>query len=450
MNKLIFVLILTCAFCLKPSFKNALRNKVIIDFKNAIVPIISRQIQHLTLPDIHTSHSGFKISITNIHVDIRPINPNSISIVLVPNTSTIRFSTRGLALHGGAHIHAKWHFISKSFNADVGISGAGFDCQISLISNAGKPNIKVDSLAVHSGSISIHLHGDIITKILEFVANHLKGHFAHEIVKQLQSKLPPMITKEVNGKLNQLRSDIDIGQNLAIRYGFPYAPFVRQDYLFTGITAYIHPKRNPNPPPYDPPNIPEYDPSNPKGIQFFMADYVVKSSLDACNANGMLVASFEKDMLGHHVKMSCKATKVPTFAFNNAIDVGVAAECGVDFDRNPANHFTLIAEVKVNLREYIKQAVVFFTITTAQFTKLDYKQDHPVDINWFKNGVNTVLEVIKEVVNSDLGQRGIPLPTIPGVDYTDTAQYVKKGYMEICTNPVFHFQLLTLHNNELD
>eukprot|EP01022_Parablepharisma_sp_SALTPOND_P024220 TRINITY_DN532_c0_g2_i1.p1 TRINITY_DN532_c0_g2~~TRINITY_DN532_c0_g2_i1.p1 ORF type:complete len:467 (+),score=52.54 TRINITY_DN532_c0_g2_i1:157-1557(+) len=442
MLKLIFVLLLSCVFCLKPSFKNALRNKVIIDFKNAITPIISKKFQHLTLPDIHTSHSGFKISISRIHVDIHPINPNQISIVFVPNSSIIRFSTRGLGLGGGAHIHAKWHFISKSFGASVGISGAGFDCQISLYSHNGKPNIKVDSISIHTGHISIHLHGDIITKILEFVANKLKGHFAHEIAKQLQHKLPPEITKEVNNKLDHLPTDIDIGQGLVMRYGFPYAPHVKKDYLFTGITAYVHTKKNPNPPPYQPVDVPEFDAANAKGIQFFMADYVIKTSLDASNANGLLVASFEKDMLGHHIKMVCKATKVPIFAFKNAIDVDLAAQCGVDVDRNPSNHFTLIAELKVNLKEYIKKAVVFFSISTAHFTKLEYKQDHPVDIEWFKKGINTVLDVVKQIVNADLGQRGIPLPTIPGVDYTDTVQYIKNGYMEICTNPVFHFQLL--------
>jgi len=440
MNKILILFVfISLVFALKPSIKNALRNKVIIDFKNSIVPIISKQVQHLTLPDIHTSHSGFHIDITSVVVEVHEINPAQINIIFVPNTSAIKFGGAGFAMHGSAHIHVKWLFISKSMGADVGVSGAGFECQVSLYSNNGKPNIKVDGISVHAGSVSIHLHGDIITKIIEFVADLLKGHFVKEIVGQLQGKLPPMITNEVNKRLNGIPTDIGVGMNMAIKYGFPYAPFVKADYLFTGITAYVHPANNPNPPPYEPADLPEFDAGNPKGVQFFLADYVVKSSIDTCYTNGFLQMSIEKDMLGHHVKMACRATNSPAFAFANAIDVVIAAECAVDLDNNPQNHFTLVAEVHANLQEYIKQAVIFFSISVAKFNKLEYKQDHPVDIEWFKNGINTVLDIIKDVVNGQLGQKGIPLPTIPGVDYTDTNQVVKSGYLEVCTNPVFHF-----------
>ena len=438
--KLILILVLaTCTFALKPSLANALRNQVIVDFKNNIIPVISKQIEHITIPDIHTSQSGFDIDVTNIHVDVRPIDPNNIGIVFVPGTSILRFSSRGISLHGGAHIRVKWSFIQKSMDADIDISGAGFDCQVSLFSNGGKPNIRVDSLSVAPGSISIHLHGDIIVKIIEFIVDLLKGRLTNEIVNQLQSKLPPMITQQVNDKLNHIPTDIEVGYDLALKYGFPYAPFVRNDYLFTAINAHIHPKNNPNPPPYEPSDLPEFDPNNPKGIQFFFSDYVVKSSLDASYAVGLLTFSFEKDILEHHIRMDCKATSVPSFGFHSSIDVSVASECNVVFDNDNNNHFVLVSEVHVNLQEYIRRAVIYFSVDIAKFEKLEYRQDHPVDIEWFKDGVNTVLDAIKEVVNGIMGAKGIPLPTIPGIDYTDTVQYIKQGYMEICTTPVFHF-----------
>lgn len=442
MKSLYFVVLMAAlACCIRPSLKNALRNQVIIDFKNNIVPFISKQVSHLTLPDVHTSSSGFKIDITSIHVDINPFNGNQIGIQFVPNTSIIRFSGRGFGMQGHAHIHAKWTIISKSFDATIGVRNLGFDCQITALSYAGKPIIHVDSVQVHlsSGDISIHFSGGIINKILEFIANLLKGHFVKEIVGQLQSKLPPMITEEVNKRLKTIPSEIDVGPHLQLKYSFPNSPFVRDTYLFTGIVAYIHPKGNPTPPPYECADMPEFDANNPKGIQFFFSDYVVRSSLDSSFAAGMLVVSFEKDMLEHHIKMTCRATSSPVFAFKNAIDVTVASICDVVLDRNDNTKFAMISEVHVNLKEYMKQAVLFFTINEAKFLKLEYKQEKPVDIEWFKNGVNKVLEAIKEIVNSELGAKGIPLPTIQGIDYTDTVQYVKEGYLQICTNPVFHF-----------
>jgi len=442
MNKiLIFVLVfISIVFAGKPSLKNALRNKVVIDFKNAIVPIISKQVQHLKLPDIHTDSSGFHFDITSIVVEVHAINPNQINIVFVPNSSSIKFSGSGFSMHGGAHIEVKWLFISKSMGADVNINGAAFECKISLISNKGKPNIKVDGISVHAGNVDIHLNGDIIVKIIEFIVGLLKGHFINEIVGQLQGKLPSLITNEVNKRLNGIPTDISIGKDMAIKYGFPYTPFVKTDYLFTGITAYVHQIKNPNPPPIDIPDLPEFDASDHKGVQFFFSDYILKSSINACYQNQFLQMIIEKDMLGHHVKMVCKATHSPNITFANAIDLIVDSECSVEFDHNATNHFTLVAEVHANLKEYMKHAVIFFSISVAQFKKLEFKQDHPIDIEWFKNGINTVLDVVREFINGEIGQKGIPLPTIPGIDYTDTTQSVKKNYIEICTNPVFHFK----------
>eukprot|EP00830_Metopus_es_P019061 TRINITY_DN6872_c0_g1_i1.p1 TRINITY_DN6872_c0_g1~~TRINITY_DN6872_c0_g1_i1.p1 ORF type:complete len:479 (+),score=84.36 TRINITY_DN6872_c0_g1_i1:41-1438(+) len=444
MTKFIFFgLFLALALGLKPSMKNALRNQVIVDFKNAIAPIISKKVSHLVLPDVHASKFGISIDITNVYIDVAPFSGNQIGVVFVPGTSILRFSARGFAMNGHAHIRAKWAFITKSFDADIGVRNLGFDCQTSLLSVNQKPNIKVDSLAIHlsGGDVSIHFHGGIVEKILEFVADLLKGHFVSQIVGQLQSKLPPEITSKVNEILNKLPTDIDVGQGLSMKYGFPYAPYVKQDYLFTGITAYIHVKGNPTPPPYEPADIPEFDAANPKGIQFFVSDYIVKSSLDASFAIGMMKVSFEKDVMGHHIKMACKADKVPSFAFINAIDVTVSAQCDVLLDNDPKTKFTLIIELHVNLKEYIKQAVIFFSIGEVKITKIEYKQENPVDIEWFKNGINTILEVITAIVNSELGQKGIPLPVIPGIDYTDTVQFVRAGYLEICTTPVFHFTM---------
>jgi len=437
---LIFLLTFTLLSAQKPSLKNALRNQVIIDFKNAVVPIISKQIEHMTLPDIHTKSSGFDIDVTSIAINIAAFQPSQIAIQFLPGTSSIRFGGNGFSMNGGAHIHAKWHFISKSMNADVGVSDVSFQVQITFLSANNKPNIRVDSvnIGLSSGNVHIHIHGDIIDKILEFLANLLKGHIVGQVVSQLQSKVPPVVTNLINSKLNTLQTDIEVGQNLNLKYGYPSASFVKGDYMFTGISAYIHPKNNPNPPPYEPKDMPEFDANNAKGIQFFMGDYLIKSSVDSLYALGGMAMSFEKDMLGHHIKMDCKASKAPEFAFIKAIDVKISATCNVVVDNNPQSAFTLIAEVHVNLKEYMKAAVLFFTIQEAKFTNLEYKQDHPVDIEWFKNGINSVLEIVVAIVNGDLGQRGIPLPVVQGIDYTDTVQYVGDGYMVIATNPVFH------------
>ncbi len=437
---LFFALLLTATLAQKTSMRNALRNQVVTDFKNAIVPIISKQVAHMVLPDVHSSSSGFKIDVSSIHIEIAAFNGNQISIQFVPGTSAIRFAGSNFGISGGAHVSAKWKFIKKSVNLDISVSHLGFASQITLYSNAGKPNVRVDhvQISLSGGNVSIKIHGGFIAKILQFVINLLKGHIVKHVVSTLQGKLPNMITEQVNKRLNTLPSSMDIGPNLAVRYAFPESPAVRNDYLFTAIGAFVYPKNNPNPPAYDPKATPEFDAQNPKGIQFFMADYVIKTALDATFAIGMMTVALEKNLLQHQIKMLCRATRSPDFNFINAIDAVVDASCEVNFDNVPTNKFGITLQLHVNLREYIKAAVIFFSVGEVKFNKLEYHVANPINIDWFKNGINTVLAAVLEIVNMQLGQRGIPLPTIAGIDYTDIVQFVKAGYMEICVTPVFH------------
>ncbi len=391
MRFIIFALLLTAVLAQKVSMRNALRNQVVTDFKNAIVPIISKQVANLALPDVHSSSHGFKISVSSIHIRIASFNGGQIGIQFLPGTSSIRFSGTNFNIAGSAHVSARWKFIKKSVNIDVHVSHLSFASQITMFSSNAKPNIRVDSvnIGLSSGNVSIKIHGGFIGKIIQFVVNLLKGHIVKHLVSSLQSKLPHMITEQVNKRLNTLPTTIDVGPNLSVRYSFPVSPIVRGDYLFTAIGAFIHPKNSPNQPGYEPKATPEFDGQNPKGIQFFMADYVIKSALDATFAIGMMTVNLEKNMLQHLIKMQCRATKSPEFNFINAVDVVVDASCDVSYDNVPTNKFGLVTQLHVNL-------------------------------------------------NGQLGQRGITLPTIAGIDYTDIVQFIRGGYMEICVTPVFH------------
>jgi hypothetical protein len=435
MRVLFLLIVLPILFCQKPTIKNALRNQVIIDLKNNIVPKIYQKIKDIKVPDIHNG----KLNVDNIHIHISPFNPNQIGIKFIPNSSTIQFSATGIRLQGGAHACYKVLFVNLCCNIGLSVGDAGFIAQITLLSQNNKPKIRVDRVQVHANGIGIHASCGFLTPIINLLISLLKGAIVNAVVNGLQGSLPGMITNQVNDLLEKLPNEIDMGPNLQMKYGFPYAPYVKSDYLFTGIYAFIHPRNQPTPPNYPIPDVPEFDAANPKGVQFFLTDYIVKSALDSAFRLNLLTASFENDMLGHHVKMTCTATKVPGFSFLNSIDVELPASCKVVFDRNENNRFTVNAELHVNLKEYAKAAVIFFSITLAKFTKLEYVTEKPIDIEWFKKGINDVLAVIIQLVNADLGNRGIPLPKIGGIDYTDMVQFVKNGYLEICATPVFHF-----------
>eukprot|EP00831_Metopus_contortus_P011079 TRINITY_DN1437_c0_g1_i8.p1 TRINITY_DN1437_c0_g1~~TRINITY_DN1437_c0_g1_i8.p1 ORF type:complete len:127 (+),score=34.86 TRINITY_DN1437_c0_g1_i8:191-571(+) len=101
----------------------------------------------------------------------------------------------------------------------------------------------------------------------------------------------------------------------------------------------------------------------------------------------------------------------------------------------------------VNMKEYIKSAVIFFNVQEIKIIKIEYKAEKPIDIEWLKNKINEVISTIKELINGEIGSKGFPLPSVKGIDYTDTMQYIKKGYLEICMNPVFHITTCLLYTS---
>ncbi len=426
-------------YALKTSMRNSLRNQVLIDYKNAMIPILYKKIAHMNFPPSHKSGS-VDIDTWDTYVDVAPISPAQIGIIFLSGTTSMQFTGSGFLVTGASKVRAKWHFIQKTVDARVRITKLGFNAQISFVCNGGKPNIVVNhfKIGLSSNDVSIDIGGGLINWILKLVINMLKGRFISGIVESMEGKLPAQMTEQVNRRLNTLSSTVKIGPYLSLHYSFPEAPFVRNDYLLTSIAAFVHPNGNPNPPPYQPKDIPEFDAAIPQGIQFFISDYVVKSAVDASFAIGKLTATMDRDINGHNVKMLCRATNSPSFNFINAIDVVIDALCDVTFDNQPTNRFALVLQLHLNLKEYIRAAVIFFAISQASFTKLEYKINGPVDIEWFKKGINQVLETAVALVNGILGERGFPLPVVKGIDYTQTVQYIKNGYMEIGVNPVFN------------
>ena len=437
----ILLLALSVVSGLNPTLRAVLRHQALINFKNAIVPLVNRQIQHIALPDVHEKHSGFDIEVTNGHIDFAALDPNHVNIEYMSGTNFLRYTTTGIIFAGRAHVHAKSRVISAKADITADARNFGVSVQVGIVSNGARPNIYVANLQIglaHS-HITIHVHGGFIAHIIDFVVNLLKGHIIKEVVKGMQAMVPPAVTNSVNAYLNTMPVDIVIGPTISLKYLCPHTPQVRGDFLFASMVSYIHPSNNDSPPPYEPGDIPEIDGGVPQGVQILFSDVIVRSSIDSLYSTGRLTMNFERDLLGHHILIECSATQSPTFAFNNAVQGSLASNCRVIADGDAAHYFFVISELQVGFGVYTNVNGIFFNIQEVKFSKLEYKQENPNDIEWFKNGVNQVLQVAVEIANAELGQRGIPLPIIQGVTYSDIGQIVRGGYLAVGVNPSFHF-----------
>jgi len=421
---------------------NALRNQVVIDFKNAIVPIISKQIEHIQIPDMHGKQHGIEYWVNNIHIYINAINPNQINIeFLAP--STLRFTGTSFSMRGGATAKAKWGIFQKTVSAEIGVSNAGFSTSIALVSVNNKPNVRITEfiLGISSNNIHIKLSGGLIAKVIELLVNVLKPHVLKYLIPAIQNKVPPLVTRLVNDKLNTLPNDIKVSDKIFMRYSFPNSPAVKSGYLVTGIVAYLYPAGDPTPPPGPIAPMPEIDHQNSKGIQFFLSDFVVRSGLNTAFKLGLMIAQVNTKVDNRAISMKCSVKKLPDFKFANAIKASADGTCIVSLDNDPKPKFEMILSINLALSEKVKNAILFFNAEKLEVAKIEFKMLEQIDIEWFKKKINDVMAAVLAAINGELGQKGIPLPTIKEIDYSDIIQYVSNGYTMIGTTPIFRFKM---------
>lgn len=452
MNKFLLLLaFLHLASALTATMNNALRNQVVIDLKNALVPIVSKKIEHISIPNIEGKQSGVKYKISKINIHVNPIDPKQIGF-LFQQPATIRFSGDAMAMQGGAKINGKLGFISATVEAKIKVKKANFVVGITLTAVNNKPNIRISEfkLDIATKNIDIKIKGGFIGNVINFIVDLLKGYIVKSVVKAIKSEVPPLVTNLVNKMLNGLPDTIPISDKIHMKYQFPKAPTVKDGYLFTGIVAYLHPAGDPTPLPGPATQIPEFDAKNPKNIQFFLSDYVVKSAINTAYKLGLMKIQVNHKLKDHQIAMVCTIAKLPDFKFAGSIQVTADGSCTVALDKDPKPKFEVSATLQLGLAEDIKKAVIYFRIEKLEFSKLEFKIIQPIDIQWFKDNINEVFDIIRKIINGQLGQQGIPLPTVKEVDYKDMVQYVGNGFTMIGTNPVFHFKMDGMEEGIID
>lgn len=205
----------------------------------------------------------------------------------------------------------------------------------------------------------------------------------------------------------------------------------------------IFAKSKPEPPPYDPKPCPDYEVYSDKTIQFILTDYIVRSALDAAfNAHYMLLQhSFVDDT--YNLTLYCNAKSPPTLSFNEDIFVNATGECrisGFNKNSNEKYEFGIETDFINTLNENITDGTLYFTIVRAGLQNMKFINPNNHDLKWFAERINAVLKEITNAINILLGARGIQLPKIPGIDYSDIKQAVKDGYMEALVTPIIHIQ----------
>ena len=433
-------LLITLSLCVKTSFKAGLKNAKIQEFKTQLWPRVMEEIpEHISIPDLDEESGIFKVQVRNGQAHIFPISSSQVSLTFIPNSHEVAVSIRGLKVEGSAHVKAKAGFISKSTNARVEADGIDFSARCTLGQNKGKIAVNIHSVNAHIGDLDIHLDGGFIDDILEWVVNLLHGVFEDKIEDAIKDNVPSAVNDLLVDILNTIPYNIEIDGGLMMTYSFPEAPIIVGDEFRTTTLGYMYPTKNPHAPPYDPSDMP-FDSSCTKGIQILISDYLVRSGLDTLYEANYLNYTHSVSIMDRPMTLVCQASQEPSLLFANPyIDVSIAAGCGVtvtlDGEIEPME-FSLTTEVIFKVQEHLERATIFFNIDIFEVLSLTFHGPYTEkELEWFRNMFNDILEGVIEGVNQLLGAKGVPLPSVDEVDYTDTVQTIKKGYIEICSNP---------------
>ena len=141
--------------------------------------------------------------------------------------------------------------------------------------------------------------------------------------------------------------------------------------------------------------------------------------------------------------MDCKATGAPVVAFNTDMTVSAKASCSITAKNRGNNDkmtFGVSTDVLANLKERIKDQTLFFEIVKLELSNFKIENPNKYDLKWFEDGLNFIIAQAKDIINVLIGQRGIKLPTIDGVDYSDIEEYPKNGFIEILVTPDIHIK----------
>eukprot|EP00826_Nyctotherus_ovalis_P003196 TRINITY_DN10645_c0_g1_i7.p1 TRINITY_DN10645_c0_g1~~TRINITY_DN10645_c0_g1_i7.p1 ORF type:complete len:464 (-),score=76.21 TRINITY_DN10645_c0_g1_i7:119-1510(-) len=439
MNKLLILLVVFhVVLGLQATMNNALRTQVIIAFKDILVPVISKEIKTITANGTKGKSDNYKYSLNSIDFKIDHITPYQVKIT-IHNDSTIEIKGISPFMNESTDGWVDYEDTIRNFKVEITIGEFAFSMKAFLKSVDNKLSIEIQEMSL---DLSYgHVHAVFKTKIFEQIESDFRRLVELYIVSNLTSaikdRIPSEATRIVNNLFNSLSTDINITDQVYLKYQFSAAPVKENESMATGIVAYFHTFNNftPSPGPVSP--MPLFDETSPTSVQFFMSDYVVRSAIDTLFKLDLMKILVKREIGDHMVNLSCMASELPGFRFANAIEANVTGACSFTLDNSSEPNIRVFASLHLRLSEKIRQAALFFNVETFTFFRLSLEVLTPVDLQWFNEAIDKIFGVIIEEVNVILEKAGIPFPWSDKGYYGHFIQRAGDGYMMLGTNFIF-------------
>jgi len=309
------------------------------------------------------------------------------------------------------------------------------------------------------------------------VKGPIKDYISGALQKTLISSLQREIQKVIDKELSKLPLYIPIKKDgLAVDYSLLSAPKMSNQHVILSITGTLVDLTIPetkNPPFIMPENIPDFDPAG-KSIQMFLSDYTIKSVLNTMHKSerikiklksedvpkelpvqfnttslDLLLPGLEKlygpNKRANLICLSDKNHTSPSVELTSENVKGlISMDCALEvntegetFDKatNFATSFNFSANISLSENGTISAA-----LNDAKFfdSKMIESKIPDIKIENFEFLTNFALQLVIPVLNTQISEATIRIPTIEGISFTDSTATILPNFVELNVSPKFN------------
>ncbi|XP_030832049.1 bactericidal permeability-increasing protein-like [Strongylocentrotus purpuratus] len=455
----------------EPGFKARISQKGLDFLRDVGIQMLQKQIQQLTIPDIHGSADigigDVKYDVTNIRITTFSI-PTA-SLTPDPAAGGLTLKTSGINLK----VHGDWHYkiggfipISDSGNFDASASSISLAVTLRIgVDATGRPNISSKALdcSFNIGGLDVDLHGGA-----SWLYNLFDDKIGDAIKDSLNGQICDTVIDEVNGSLEDELKDLQViapvGDVVEIDYSLVESPSFNGS-INTAHKGEVYPIGNttecPLPVPQIPPDsdisrmvfiwITEYLP-NSAGYALqnvgFLQYNVTPENVPAEEKNYLNTSNFALDLLIPQInkmypnmamQINVNSTKAPVV---KVASTGVQAVLVGDFipyailpNKTLAYLFTLSVTISAKVSVNFTGNNITWNISSFSTTmKAVHSAVGPFFTSALQLAVNTAIKVDLIPDLNKLGAVGAPLPQLDGFNFTKPVVSLGEGFLKIGTD----------------
>lgn len=360
------------------------------------------------------------------------------------------------------------HIPYGSGEVDIDVKEVSAFIDAILFAELQRPNIEVIDAAANVKSLDLHFSGSFFAGILNFAKKTLIDTF----VAQVREKFGIKAKEYTREYLDKWLKTMPVAMRLpfpapfnstVIRYGLPSNPVVDKDFLGLPFRGDIVPFENSPPVPIPEPSLPELAPSTRSyDIETRISTYLIETALYSYWELGVLQYSFDSSSIplgfgktdgygdvapfmktnypGKPVSVDMAASSAPHLAFGEGGQITITAPMDLTFwvhtsESTRFEAFVLSSDItfKTTVQLVRKSNQSLYLVSKIELLKLEMRLKRSnvgtVSFSFLVDLLNLMINsVIVPFVNIAL-EKGIPLPTLEGINYTKFDLIFEKDYL---------------------